>query len=165
MAQLLTEGTYMPPYPLSARIANEIEILGLAVSAHPLTLYPDIIMNPSVTPAAEAESRTGQRIKVAGMLVTSRRVPVKDSYMKFMTLEDPSGIVEAVLFPMVYREFGAMLKTRGPYVVTGTMRSRVPGETNLIVEKIDTIHAEISVASQHFTDRREPLDIGYSYYS
>ncbi len=164
LAGLLTEGLYLEPYPLSHRIAGEVNTLGVAVSAHPLSLYTDLLMDPSVTPAADAKARTGERVKVAGWLVTSRRVPVKDNtYMKFITLEDPSGLVEAVLFPAVYRRFGHVLKTRGPYVVIGRMESRTPGNMNLVVEKIILVSAGERVPRP--LAAAEPVDIGYSYYA
>ncbi|MCL5019519.1 MAG: hypothetical protein M1426_03435, partial [Patescibacteria group bacterium] len=159
MAKLLTEGLYFPPYPRAQKIRCELEILGQAVSAHPLTLFTNLLVDPGIIPAADIENRLGHRITIAGWLVTSRRVLVKDSYMKFLTLEDPSGIAEAVLFPSVYQRFGALLKTRGPYVVTGTVQSRVPGEVNLIIDHLHLVQGAVSnrSASTSISEKEKPI--------
>jgi DNA polymerase III alpha subunit len=44
--------------------------------------------------------------------------------MKFITLEDASGIVEATLFPEAYRRLGHLTAGGGPYLVEGVMEFR-----------------------------------------
>ena len=59
--------------------------------------------------------------------------------MKFLTLEDFYGLCEAVLFPAVYVKYGHLVRTHGPYLVTGKVQSRLPGEANLIVDKLEIV--------------------------
>ena len=39
--------------------------------------------------------------------------------MKFISIEDRSGLVEVTLFPPAYRRLGHLLTTTGPYLVQG----------------------------------------------
>ena len=39
--------------------------------------------------------------------------------MRFVSLEDPTGIFEVTLFPKVYQKFGHVLVDKGPFVVKG----------------------------------------------
>jgi len=133
----VTKGITLPPYSTEQRVINELEILRYAVSAHPLSLFNEINTNSSITGSRELEEKKNQTVKVAGWLVTMRRAPSKKGgYMTFVTIEDQYGLIECVLFPDVYQKFGKILKGYGPYIIFGKVQSRVPGEANVIVEKV-----------------------------
>jgi DNA polymerase III alpha subunit len=59
--------------------------------------------------------------------------------MKFLTLEDRSGLCEAVMFPKAYSQYGHLIKGYGPYLVKGSVQSRLPGEANLLVEELKVV--------------------------
>jgi DNA polymerase III alpha subunit len=55
-----------------------------------------------------------------GILVTDKSTrTAKGERMKFVSLEDPTGIFEVTLFPKVYQKFGYVLTDKGPFVVKG----------------------------------------------
>ena len=140
LCESLTQNVHLPPYNKYQRILYEMEILGFAVTDHPLTLFSEEIDWSEVTPSFELERRKGETIQFVGWLVTSRRAKTKNGdYMKFLTLEDRYGLCEAVLFPPIYQQYGHLLKTQGPYRLTGTVQSRLPGEANLLVQKVEVI--------------------------
>ena len=45
--------------------------------------------------------------------------PKRREYMKFLTLEDRFGTMEVTLFPRTYQNFGARIRSYGPYLVRG----------------------------------------------
>ncbi|MHB2153847.1 hypothetical protein ACX8XN_05550 [Calditrichota bacterium GD2] len=45
--------------------------------------------------------------------------------MKFVTLEDREGLVEAVRLDKAYKKYGHLFKGHGPYVVKGRGQSRL----------------------------------------
>jgi len=95
-------------------------VLGLYVSDHPLALHREELGPLALDRAADIPRRPGARMRLAGWLVTSRRVFTKTrEYMKFLTLEDESDIFEAVLFPAVYRRWGDRLGQAEAYLVEG----------------------------------------------
>ncbi|NIV03969.1 MAG: hypothetical protein GWN59_04985 [Calditrichae bacterium] len=59
-----------------------------------------------------------------------------------MTLEDWYGLCEVVLFPKTYQQYGHLTKTHGPFLIWGLVQSRLPGEVNLIVRKLEVIRLE-----------------------
>ena len=86
-----------------------------------------------ILPIADLPSRAGEVVTVAGLLFAERRTRTKDGeFMKFISLEDETGIVEAVLLPDAYQRLGGRLTTRGPYVVTGTVEDHL-GAISVIV--------------------------------
>ena len=117
-----------------------MEVLDFAVTAHPLTLFKDHIDWNTIVTANELELHRNETIRFCGWLVTSRRIATsKNQYMKFLTLEDFHGLCEAVLFPAAYVKYGHLVRTHGPYIVTGKVQSRLPGEANLIVDKLEIV--------------------------
>ena len=82
---------------------------------------------------ADLPNHAGDEATVAGVLFAERRARTKDGeFMKFISLEDETGIVEAVLLPDAYQRLGGRLTTRGPYAVTGTVEDHL-GAVSLIV--------------------------------
>jgi DNA polymerase III alpha subunit len=140
LSDFVTADTTLAPYNIYQKILNELELLDCAVSAHPLTLFDQQIEWPEIVLATQLENHKDQTIRFCGWLVTSRRVSTgKKQYMKFLTLEDKSGLCEAVLFPGAYTRYDQLIKTHGPYIITGQVQSRLPGEANLIAEKVELV--------------------------
>ncbi|MFC1728844.1 DNA polymerase III subunit alpha [candidate division KSB1 bacterium] len=143
LARRLTEGLSLPPYTLPQRIIAELEVLDFAVSAHPLDLFPEIDLDTALTTSDTLETKKDRTVTVVGWMVTSRRAPTRDGkYIKFATIEDKRGLMEAVLFPEVYRKYGKVLRGFGPFKITGTVQSRVKGEANIIVETVRKIRSK-----------------------
>jgi DNA polymerase III alpha subunit len=49
--------------------------------------------------------------------------------MRFLTLEDESGVAEVVLFPDVYRRDGHLLSERGSLCITGVVDEQMGAHT------------------------------------
>ena len=150
LAELFTQDLELPPFTLYQRVLNELSLMRFAVSAHPLQLFLE--QNPGIdaVPSTELERYKDRRVTVVGWVIASRRVPTAGGeFMKFLTLEDLRGTTEVVLFPKVYRAVGQRVQLQGPLQVTGTVQSRVPGEANLIAERVRPLrlHGERSPAS------------------
>jgi len=94
--------------------------LDLCATAHPLAMSGKIDRH-GITPARELYTmEAGASIRMLGWLVTAKRHRTKKGeFMKFLTLEDETGIYEAVLFPGAYRRCGQALRGGGPFVITG----------------------------------------------
>jgi len=130
----------IPHYSIHQRVINELEILKLSVSIHPLDLFPQIQQDNSITPSSELEKYNGKCVKVAGWLVTGRTVKTRTGdNMRFLTIEDKYGLIECVLFPAIYNKYKYDLRTMGPFIITGKVQSRLPGEANLITDKVKVI--------------------------
>lgn len=120
---LVAEPTRTPQfddYSTEKKIQDEMEILGFPVTAHPMSLYEERLRKLGVIPAKDVSHYVGRTIRVAGWLVTTRRVTtVNNEQMRFLTLEDLTDVIEVVLFPKTYRKYGALIQSFGPYLVRG----------------------------------------------
>lgn len=143
LSRFIAADVTLEPFNLYQKILNEMEILDFAVSAHPLTLFREQIGQLEPIPCNALDSYKNKVVRFCGWLVTSRRVPTANQqFMKFLTLEDQHGLCEAVLFPAVYMKYGHLIRGYGPYLVTGQIQSRLPGEANLIVRKLEVLEID-----------------------
>jgi DNA polymerase III subunit alpha len=111
----------IPDYSPAEKLQQELELLSLTATGHPLAGLRDHLRRLGAVPCAEVAGWVGRRIRVAGQVITAKTTVVKRSGepMKFMTLEDETGLVEITLFPQVYAAYGGRLLSRGPYLVQG----------------------------------------------
>ena len=108
----LIEPESPPPFEPSAenRARWEAEVLGFPVSLHPLALWGACVPWKDFLSAADLARRQqsfyGKTVRVAGLIVADRRHPTANGVMKFVTLADWTGFLEAALFADVYRGYG-----------------------------------------------------------
>jgi DNA polymerase-3 subunit alpha len=83
------------------KLAWEKQLLGFYVSSHPLDRFQQALEGAGVTPCNKLpELRSGQRVKVAGVVTKIQRVNTRTGEsMLFVTLEDVHGSVEVLVFP------------------------------------------------------------------
>ncbi len=91
---------------LKERLLAETELLGYTVSGHPLELHDHIVWD-SYCPVARLSEFVGETVVLCGLTVVSRLHSQEDGEpMKFLTLADRTGMIEAELFGSTYRRFG-----------------------------------------------------------
>jgi len=129
-----------PELDLGTRGRLELELLGLTISAHPTELFPCAgeRLGPRTPPlpCAELARHVGQRVVLRGWLSASRAVRTTEGrWMRFLTLEDTSGLAEVVLFPPVYARDGHRLVGRGPVLISGRVEDQL-GACTLHAERL-----------------------------
>jgi len=140
IAHFLSREIELQPFNQYQRIINEMEMLDFAVSAHPLVLYEEQLSAMPIIPSYKIEEYKNKTILFCGWLVMTRRVTTsKNQFMKFLTLEDHHGLCEAVLFPRAYNNYGHLICSHGPFLIWGKVQSRLPGEANLIADKVQLV--------------------------
>jgi error-prone DNA polymerase len=85
---------------------------------------------------AEVSAFRGARVSLRGWPAATRHVRTAGGQaMRFVTLEDESGLAELVVFPDVYERDGARLAEAGVWVVTGVVEEQM-GACHLRVERL-----------------------------
>ena len=126
------------------RALGELELLGFTCSLHPVALFGDKLPTPNgrapeLTPCGELDRLAGHRVHLFGWVAASRRLRGGDGrWMRFLTLEDESGLAEAAIFADAYERLAPRLSGPGPYLVSGTVEDQL-GSCTLHVEDV---HAE-----------------------
>ena len=144
--------TVLPEIPLKEptrleRLRDEQELLGFPVQGHPLELFPDIAWE-TYCPINHVPRYANQEITIAGLIVEDRSHRQSDGRsMKFISLCDPSGILECELFAHAYARFGVETVRHPVVEVTGKVTPFASGSgfslnvTHLTAPRLNTVRA------------------------
>lgn len=128
----------LPDYRLEERIAFEREILGLALSAHPLSLYQDVLARYQPVGSQLLADYIGEKVTVAGWPIGARPQRTRrDEWMAFLSLEDLNGTIEVILFPELFRRCAGFLGQECPHLVRGEVQEH-QGEPVVLAEAVWT---------------------------
>jgi DNA-directed DNA polymerase III PolC len=146
---VVAEAERLKLYQSLVRIRNELTFLEMHVSDHPMRVLREEARRYGCITTTEAASRVGSFVRMAAVVAATRRLATKDrGVMQFVTLEDEQGILEAVLFPPVYRSVGSAITSPGPFLVAGTVEED-HGDVHLIVSGLKPFHER----SRAYADR------------
>ncbi len=154
-------------YSLARKVELEARLLnGMTPTAHPLAIS-DFANRKSesrplrkqrgtpICPVRDVPARAGGKVTVVGLLFAERRARTKTGeFLKFISLEDPTGTVEGVLLPEAYQRLGGRLADRGPYRVTGTVEDHF-GAVSLVVSDLERVEAAEVAAGEARSDAGE----------
>ena len=101
----------------------EKEALGFYITGHPLSRYAeDIKTFATCDSSGLAEMADKSEVKICGMVASTKElVTKKGDRMAFISLEDLSGSVEAVVFPEVFQAAAEFLDGDEPLMVYGSL--------------------------------------------
>jgi DNA polymerase III alpha subunit len=84
-------------------------------------------------------AHAGRFVRFAGLLAAARQVPTRQGELRFLTMEDEDGLIEAVLFPGANARLAAGLTTPGPFLAGGMVRDE-QGEVHLVLSELRPFH-------------------------
>ena len=109
------------PATKDEKLKWEKELLGMYVSAHPLDNYKNVLSH--LSPIRKLKSVSdGTIVTVGGIISKLRRtLTKKNDPMAFMTLEDPTGSAEVLVFPKVMEKALPFLELEKVVQITGRL--------------------------------------------
>lgn len=148
----------IPDFNLRTRLTFEKNMTGLYITGHPLGDYTDALaqmdMNTSrLAEITEAEdhglSRDGMRVRMGGMLTEFRQKATRSgNLMGFVTLEDMTGTIEALVFPKVLERVSTELTPDTAVALTGRLSIREDEDAKLLLDTVEPLmtNAEVKQA-------------------
>jgi DNA polymerase-3 subunit alpha len=120
---LRPSGPFVPEWEESQLLASEKEVIGFYITGHPLTRFERHLRLYTIANTQTlGEFRDGDKVSLGGMVFKSRlQMTRKGDRMAFVTLEDVQGQVEVIVFPEVFKDYGAALETDQPVLVRGVV--------------------------------------------
>jgi error-prone DNA polymerase len=126
-------------YSPERRRREEYETLGFITDAHPMELHVEQLRRYRLCRSTELHQNVGRHVLAAGMLTTAKPVhTANDEPMEFVTFDDGDGLIEAVLFPQVYRRRGHVLFDQGPFLFRGKVEEEF-GAVTLTITHLDRL--------------------------
>jgi len=116
------------------QLAGEYAVLGFYISGHPLDKYAGRLKDLNATELSTIESRrNNEDIVVAGIIVQMRPMRSRrGARWGIFTLQDRTGVIEALAFPEAFGKLEHIMKTNTPLLVKGRVAIEDVG-TRLIV--------------------------------
>ncbi len=123
-------------YTPARRMEIERALLGFPIDAHPLASRLPELRRAGVVLARDLAGHAGRRVTVCGLASAHRHVDTKsDETMMFLTLEDPTGLVECTIFPAAYRRTSLMARRGGALLASGRVEDHA-GAVTVTVERL-----------------------------
>ncbi len=134
----------LPDYSAERCRQDQYSALGFLTAHHPMALYADRLRRFRLVKSPDLPRHIGQSVVLAGMLTTAKPVhTAADEPMQFATFDDGDGLVEAVLFPEVYRKRGHVLFDQGPFLIRAKVEEEFGAITVTVthLERVDRMLA------------------------
>jgi DNA polymerase-3 subunit alpha len=119
------------------KLAWEKELLGIYVSGHPLDAYEAVVKKAKLSIAKiKEEPQQGLLVILPVLVVLVRSILTKGGEkMAFITVEDATGPLEAVVFPKLFKQHAATIVPGACLLVKGKVSIR-NGETTIAIEEL-----------------------------
>lgn len=132
---LPAEDADIKPLAEHVLLQYEKDVLGFYFSGHPLGRYQKLLeMVASHSITTVLSGRTGPKVRLAGMIVHTRRMQTKKGEpMARFELEDLTGSINIMVFPKKFAKISGRIATNKTVVVMGRVKARI-GEDSSQVE-------------------------------
>jgi DNA polymerase III subunit alpha len=131
--EILRDADEWPEHEL---LSAEYATLGFYISGHPLDKYAGRLADFNAVELATIESRrNGEDIVVAGIIVGSRPMRSRRGQKwAILTLQDRTGVCEALVFPEAFGKLEPILKPATPLLVKGRVQIEDVGTRLVVVD-------------------------------
>ena len=118
---------------LLERLRADYVHLSLTAGAHPMRLVRPMLAD--VRPAGELKDvRAGERVKICGSVITRQRPGTAKGFC-FITLEDETGLANAIVRPRLFEEARLVINLEPALVITGRLQNE-KGVIHVMAEEI-----------------------------
>ncbi len=118
------------------------DLLGVSLGISPLEQIADEIQTSGAITTLEAQDRIDEKVTLAGMRQTWRRLRTKTSgqMMCFLNLEDLEGSIQVMVPSTLYAKVYNDLREIGPFLVEGVVKNDPDRrQTHVVAEKIQLV--------------------------
>jgi len=113
----------LPPMSALAETEADYDATGMTAGPHLLSYLRGRLRQEGVLSAAElAARRNGERVRAAGAVIVRQRPGTAKGFV-FLSLEDESGIVQAIVRPDLFRENRSLIVASPGLVVEGKLQT------------------------------------------
>ena len=111
-------------------------------------LRADLARRGAVTVAELATHRDGEVVRTAGAVIVRQRPGTARGFV-FLTIEDETGMAQAIVEPALYQEHRPFLVQQAVLLIEGTLQKR-DGSISVKARRFEAVDARAAVASHDF---------------
>lgn len=140
----------LPDMTYPERIHADYSGLGLTTGKHPMALARPRLPEDILTAIRLTESPDGSFAKTAGAVICRQR-PGTAKGVVFITLEDETGLANAIVYGPVFERFRLVITTEPFLVISGRVQRDGEGTTHLMAAKIEALRttSDLPAAASH----------------
>lgn len=120
------------------RLGAELELLGLSITAHPLEFATEDLERRGVTWARDLRALPDRtRVRVSGVRERAQTPRTRSGKRTcFLTLEDPTGLLDVVVFEDALNRAGETIVKHRAYLVDGILQNSHERGLAIVAEKV-----------------------------
>src|SRR5688572_6030047 len=131
----------LPAMSLLERVEADYHTTGLTIGPHPMALVRRTLSARGVVRAIDlAHGRPGRRVRVAGAVIIRQRPGTAKGFV-FLSLEDETGIANAILTPDVLTQFKRTV-VDAPYLLIEGILQNQDGAVSVKAERVQVLAHE-----------------------
>jgi error-prone DNA polymerase len=143
----------LPPMPIGEHVVNDYRYLSLSLKAHPASFLRDRLAVRKITANQDLRAvADGRRVSVAGLVLIRQR-PGTAKGVIFMTIEDETGIANAIVWPKIFERFRPVVLGARFVAITGKLQS-ASGVIHVVADRLEDLTPLLSVLSEDVGDPR-----------
>jgi len=138
----------LAPMSLTERLSADFKGMSLTTGQHPMALLRARLPS-SVYPAAQLKNLPdGSRVTIAGSVICRQRPGTAKGFV-FISLEDETGIANAVVMPNFFEKYRMMITQETSLIITGMLQN-VSGVIHVKAKKIQPLNeADLPAQASH----------------
>jgi error-prone DNA polymerase len=135
---------------LLERVAADYGGTGLTIGPHPMALVRASLATRGVLRAGDLKRiRPGRRVRVAGAVITRQRPGTAKGFV-FLSMEDETGIANAIVTPQVFGEHKRVI-VDSPYLIVEGILQNQDGSVSVKVDRVEALqHSGPEIESHDF---------------
>src|SRR5579872_2980728 len=142
-----------PPSPLAPmntheRIRADFFGTGVTIGPHPMKLYREGLRARRVVAAEDLQyEKHGRLVRIAGCVICRQRPGTAKGFM-FLSLEDETGIANAIVEPDLFDAFRETLVT-APYLLVEGILQNQQGAISVKLNRVEPLNFEVAEVPSH----------------
>jgi DNA-directed DNA polymerase III PolC len=145
----------LPVMPNSEHVIQDYRYLSLSLKGHPVAFIRDQLSARGIVASRDLETLgNGRRVSVCGLVVIRQR-PGSAKGVVFMTLEDETGIANAIVWPKVMERYRPVVMGARLVIIHGQVQ-KADGVTHVVARRLENatpLLAALTEAAQAGTEK------------
>jgi error-prone DNA polymerase len=130
------------------RIRADFYGTGVTIGMHPMKLYREQLRSSGVLAAADLKhARSNQLVRVAGCVICRQRPGTANGFM-FLSLEDETGIANAIVEPEKFDQYRETL-VRAPYLLVEGILQNQQGAISVKLRDAQPLDFKVAAVPSH----------------
>jgi error-prone DNA polymerase len=130
------------------RLVADFQGTGLTVGKHPMAHYRAEMKRMKISSAEQlGEIENGRQVRIAGCVIARQRPGTAKGFV-FLSIEDETGIANAIISPQLYEQYRVQVSTERFLIVEGKLQNQ-DNVIHVRANRVQSLHLNAIAAPSH----------------